>query len=119
MAITCRRSPCTMLGGVKGFKDLVSRAKELNVKILVDGSTRISSSRPHKRYKKHLLYKLDAENKLVVFYGTEGRSLSYEDTTLLNYRKLDVWNLFLEELYHLRDQYGVDGVHLDNSQVWP
>jgi glycosidase len=114
MAITCRRSPSTMLGGEKAFKELLNRAKELNIKILVDSATRISSARPHKRYRKHLLQKLDKENKLVGLYGTEGRSLSYEDTAVLNYRKLRVWNMILEELYHLRDQYGIDGVHLDN-----
>jgi starch synthase len=94
---------------------MIKKAKELNMKILVDSVTRISSARPHNRYKKHLLYKLDKDNKIVVLYGTDGRSLSFEDTTVLNYRKLSVWNQFLEELYHLRDEYQIDGIHLDNS----
>jgi hypothetical protein len=57
------------------------------IRIMVDALTRVSSSRPHQRYRPFLLYSLDEEGKKVPCYGTDGRSLTFEDTTLLNYRK--------------------------------
>jgi len=36
-----------MLGGSEGFSELMIKANELGVKILVDGITRVSASRPH------------------------------------------------------------------------
>lgn len=87
LAITCRRTPNTMLGGRAGLLDLMTKAKELNIKVLLDSVIRVSSARPHKRYRKYLVTQLDKDNKLVTLFGTEGRSLKFEDTTVLNYRK--------------------------------
>lgn len=44
-----------MLGGKEGFKELTRKAKELDMHIMVDCLTRVSSSRMHKKYKKHLI----------------------------------------------------------------
>jgi len=59
MAITCRNTPNSMLGGEFGFKELIKEAKTLNVKILIDSLTRISSARPHRKYKDKFVYTLD------------------------------------------------------------
>jgi len=45
-----------------------------------------------KHYKKHLLYKLDKDGKLILFYGAEGKATSFEDTVLLNFRKKETWD---------------------------
>lgn len=81
--------------------------------------TRISSARANRRYRKFFINKLDKEGKLIPHYGADGRSLSFDDTAILNYRKQSTWNLFLEEIQYLKDNYGIDGVHLDNSQQQP
>lgn len=73
----------------------MKKAKENKVKVIVDSLTRISSARPHRKYKKYFVYKLDDSNKLVTLYGTDGRAVSFEDTILLNYRKKKVWELLL------------------------
>jgi hypothetical protein len=81
--------------------------------------TRISSARPHKKYRKNFVHTIDAQNKLVRLFGTDGRSLNFEDTIVLNYRKKSVWDLFLDEMLQFVEQYGVTGLHLDNAQSWP
>ncbi len=119
LAITCRKTPCSMMGGEKDFRNLLQEAKNNDVKIIVDCLTRVSSARHHKKYKSHLIYYLDNEGKKMACYGTDGRSLNFEDTVLLNYRKKDVWDLMEAEINELADNYGIDGVHMDNGQAWP
>lgn len=74
------------------------KANELGVKIIVDALTRVSASRPHQRYKKFLLNKIDENGRLVPLFGAEGRALNFEDTVILNYRKKSAWDLFISEL---------------------
>jgi hypothetical protein len=31
-------------------------------------------------------------------YGTDGRSLRYDDSIMLNYRKVETWNLIVSEI---------------------
>jgi len=59
---------------------------------MVDCLTRVSSYKILKKYKKHLLKKIDRSGKLVTFYGAEGKSSNYEDTILPNFRKKEVWD---------------------------
>ena len=49
-----------MLGGPHGFKELTKKAKELNIRVLVDCLTRISSSRAHKKYRDLIIHALDS-----------------------------------------------------------
>ena len=119
LAVVCRKTPNQMLGGVEGFKELVGESKKLGMKILIDGLTRISSARPHKRYLDNVLHTLDADGKKTICFGTDGRALNFEDTALLNYRKKEVWDLFLKEVIEFTDKFGIDGLHLDNGQAWP
>jgi starch synthase len=97
----------------------MAKAKEIGIKIVIDSLTRISSARPHKKYKKYFVYRLDEHNKQVTLYGTDGRSYHFEDTILLNYRKKRVWEVLLDEIVAFKDKYGVNGIHLDNGHAWP
>lgn len=38
---------------------------------------------------------------------------------MLNYRKLEAWDLLIEEVVSYCQEYGFDGIHLDNGQAWP
>lgn len=38
---------------------------------------------------------------------------------MLNYRKIETWNLLVGEIVAFAEKYGIDGVHLDNGQAWP
>lgn len=119
LAVTCRKTPCSMLGGADGLESLMNEAQKRGIKVITDGLTKVSSSRPDKKYKKTLLYTLDEEGKSIVCFGTDGRSIHYEDTALLNYRKLKVWNLIIDEIIEFSERYRLDGIHLENGQAWP
>lgn len=66
-----------------------------------------------------MLHYLDEEGKKRICYGTDGQSINYEDTAMLNYRKVESWNLLIDEVVNFAVQYGISGVHLDNGQAWP
>jgi hypothetical protein len=38
---------------------------------------------------------------------------------MLNYRKLEAWEMLIDEVVSVAKKFGVDGVHLDNGQAWP
>ncbi len=73
LSITNRSIPNRMLGGENHFKELVNRASELKMSILIDSLTRVSSSRMDRRYKKYVLSTLDDQGKRRAVYGSDGR----------------------------------------------
>lgn len=48
MAVTCRSTISRLLGGDKGFKSLMNKAKKFSMKIIIDSLARISSTRFHR-----------------------------------------------------------------------
>lgn len=108
-----------MLGGDEGFKLLMQQAQKSKMKIIIDCLTRISSSRNHRKYRDLLLHYLDEEGKKRICYGTDGQSINYDDSALLNYRKVESWNLLIEEVLNFTKKHGINGIHLDNGQAWP
>ena len=119
MAVTSRNSISSLLGGDKAFRSLMGKAKRLSMKVILDSLARISSSRANRKYRDVLLHYLDNKGKVQVCYGTDGASIQYEDSAVLNYRKIECWNLLINEIKDLIEKYGIDGVHLDNCQAWP
>lgn len=86
---------------------------------MVDCVVRVSSSRPHKRYKGLEVRSLDEKGVEGVCRGTDGRSIEYDESMLLNYRKKEAWDLLIEDVITFIAQNGVHGLHLDNGQSWP
>ena len=119
LAITDLSVPNKMLGGDKGYSAIFKAAREANIRILIDCMARVSSTRPHHKYKKLLLHTLDDKDRYALCYGTDGRSVDYEDTAILNYRKLSSWNMIINDTLRIAEKYKVNGVHLDNAQTWP
>ena len=72
-----------------------------------------------RRYNKILLNFLDDKGKKNLCFGTDGISTSYEDTALLNYRKVESWDMLVNDLLIIALKYEINGVHLDNCQAWP
>lgn len=97
----------------------MKRAKDQDLKIVIDCLARISSSRHHRKYKELLLTYLDNDGRRHNLYGTDGHSKQYEDTAMLNYRKLEAWELLTDEVLKFVEKTDVDGIHLDNGQAWP
>jgi hypothetical protein len=119
MAVTCRATVSKLLGGDKAFNSLIQRAKKFSMKIVVDMLTRISSSRYHRKYRNILLHTIDEKGKVNTCYGTDGHSIAYEDSAILNYRKLESWDLIVNDVLRLASKHRIDGIHLDNCQSWP
>ena len=89
------------------------------MKVIIDCLARISSSRNHRKYRDLLLNYLDAEGRRKICYGTDGQAINYKDTAMLNYRKIETWNLLINEVVNFTKNYKIDGIHLDNGQAWP
>lgn len=119
LAITDLSVPNAMLGGNKGFSAVSKAAREAKVRVLIDCMARVSSTRPHHKYRKLLLHTLDDKDRYALCYGTDGRSVDYEDTSILNYRKLSAWNAVIGDTLRVAEKFAVSGVHLDNAQTWP
>lgn len=49
----------------------------------------------HKRYKELLLSYLDDTGKRQTLYGSDGKSVNFDDTVILNYRKKSAWDLLI------------------------
>ena len=119
MAVTSRSNISSLLGGEKAFLSLINKAHKLSMKIVIDSLSRISSSRAHRKYRNILLRYLDTQGKLQICYGRDGKSVRYEDSAILNYRKKESWDLLINEIKILIGKYKIDGIHLDNCQAWP
>ena len=119
LSITDRALANKLLGGEAKLKGLINFSHNSNVRILLDSVSRISSSHANRKYKKLIINSIDNDGKILPFYGTDGRAIKYEDTAMLNYRKLKSWNLLIEEILSLANNYNIDGIHLDNGQSWP
>ena len=119
MAVTSRSNISSLLGGEKDFQNLIKKAHSMNIKIIIDSLSRISSSRAHRKYRNILLHYLDSQGKLQICYGSDGKSIRYEDSAILNYRKKESWDLLISEIKILIEKYNIDGIHLDNCQAWP
>ncbi len=118
-AVTSRNTANKMHGGEEGFKGVMQEARRQKIKIIVDCLARVSSSRNHKKYRDLLLNYLDEEGRRKICYGTDGQSLNYEDTAMLNYRKKEAWDLLIQEIEEFAIKHDIDGIHLDNGQAWP
>lgn len=97
----------------------MKQAQQSKMKVIIDCLSRISSSRNHRKYRDLMLHYLDEEGKKRICYGTDGQSMNYEDTALLNYRKVESWDLLISEVLNFSKTYGINGIHLDNGQAWP
>lgn len=118
-AVTCRATPNAMSGGSPGLLNLLKEARRVGIKIICDAQTRVSSSRPHRKYVPHLLSYIDGSGKKSLLYGSGGRSASFEDTCQLNYRKVECWDLMVSDMRYLATVLGVNGFRIENCQACP
>ncbi|KFH03473.1 putative glycogen synthase, partial [Toxoplasma gondii VAND] len=118
-ASVCRAAPCGLLGGVGGFLEVVQEARRVGMKILVQMASGVSASHPHRRYASHLLHFEDADGKKQILYGGETLGVLPQETAILNYRKLETWQLFIDDLKMWIKKFGIDGVRISNAQELP
>jgi len=118
-SVTDRSAPAKSLGGSKEFDDLLTTAKDTKIKIIVDGTARISAKGMNRKYKNLLCKTVDSgTDSIIIHPGTDGKDFRWQDCAHLNWRKKSVWDLTVNEIrqWALR---GVSGVRLDSAQTWP
>jgi len=108
-----------MHGGEQGLHSVMKEAKQNKIKVIVDSVARVSSSRLHHKYRHLLLNYLNGEGTRKICYGTDGLQHNFKDSAMLNYRKLESWELMVSEIVSYTQKYGFDGIHCDNGQAWP
>ncbi len=87
-----------MLGGVQAFRALVASAAARGLAVTVQLNACVSATRAHRRYKDLYVHIINGTGMKVAHPGTDGKANQWEDQSLLNYRKLDTWNLLVEEV---------------------
>ena len=118
-AVTSRSDISSLLGGKESFISLINKSHQLSMKIIIDSLDRISSTRFNRKYRNILLRHLDKDGKAQIYYGSDGKNINYEDCMILNYRKIEAWDLLISEIKTLIEKYNIDGIHIDNCQSWP
>lgn len=118
-AVVDRATPSSLLGGEAAFKNLVSEMNRLDIKPIVDGFERVSRTRMHRKYRHLTVETLNSRGIPLRHPGTDGRENQWEDTALLNYRRVEAWDLLISEVKTLATKYGVRGIRLDNAQSLP
>jgi hypothetical protein len=93
----------------------MATAKTQQIKIVIDCLARVSSTRHHRKFRNLLLQYLDEDGRRHICYGTDGHQIKFEDTAMLNYRKIEAWDHLVDEVINFATETGIDGIHLDNG----
>lgn len=118
-SVADREAPASVLGGSAAFANLLSEMRRLGITPIVDAIDRVSRTRMHRKYRHLTVETLSNKGVPLRHPGTDGRENQWEDTALLNYRRVETWNLMVSEMKNLAEAYGVRGVRLDNAQSLP
>ena len=111
LAITTRTRISSLLGGEKEFKALMDKANKNHIKIIIDFSPNVSSSKSDRKYRHLLLKYLDGKGRI--------QNMMNNDISLLNYRKVETWNLLIQEIKEISEKYNIDGIQINNCQLLP
>jgi starch synthase len=107
-----------LLGGEREFKDMVARAHELDVKVIIDvvpHVNRSSTSIPDD----FVVRCYNDSGDLVTRASTDGQYGSWNDGKLLNYRKFEVWQWIAKSVLALIDRFDIDGIRFDSAHAMP
>ncbi|GAM27650.1 hypothetical protein SAMD00019534_108260 [Acytostelium subglobosum LB1] len=115
---TDRDLPNRSLGGIPLFNTLVTKAKQLGIKIVIDSTARLSSKMAHRKYNGSIVHTLDHKGQLSRLEGTDSVEITWPDVVMMNFRKQSVWDMWVEETLHWGER-GVDGVRIDSGHTCP
>ena len=105
------------LGGEAGLTELISKAHDLDIKVIVDIVPHLNrkSDFPADRIVKCY----NSEGSLVERASTDGRFGSWDDGRLHNYRIFEVWEWLAESVSTLIDKFNIDGIRFDSAHAVP
>lgn len=118
-SVTDRELPASILGGSESFSNLCTEMRRLGMIPIVDALDRVSRTRMHRKYSQLTVQTLSNKGIPLGHPGTDGRENQWEDTALLNYRRVETWNLMIAEIRSMAEKHGIRGVRLDNAQSLP
>lgn len=118
-SVADRERPATLLGGESAFANLCREMNRLGLSPIIDGIDRVSRTRMSRKYRHLTVETLSNKGIPLRHPGTDGRENQWEDTAMLNYRRVETWNLMVAEVKTMAEKYGVRGVRLDNAQSLP
>ncbi|CAI2359153.1 unnamed protein product [Moneuplotes crassus] len=108
------------IGGEEEFKQTLAEMHGKEIKLIVDYFDRVGSVNISKKYRELLNNHIDEKNYFTVCHGTSGKSnFSYSNSSILNYRKKKAWDLLIGEAVEFVTKYNIDGLSLDNCDLWP
>jgi glycogen synthase len=117
-----RAMPATILGGVLKFRRMCAEARRLNLATIVDCLDRVSLARAHRRYRRIGFVRIVDPKRHVPALphpGTDCHQVQWEDTALLNYRRVESWYSLIEDIAQMATEHGAGGIRLDNAQCVP
>jgi len=106
------------LGGEEEFLNLVKKAHELEIKIIIDivpHLNRKSKELPEK----YVVKCYDDTGSLVARAATDGQYGSWNDGKLFNYRIFEVWEWISKSICTLIEKYDIDGIRFDSAHAVP
>ncbi|WP_455383019.1 glycogen/starch synthase [Salinispira pacifica] len=106
------------LGGSSEFRDLVTHAHELDIKIILDIVPHLNR-RATEVPDEWRVRCYDDGGNLVVRASTDGKFGSWNDGALMNYRKLEVWEWLADSVITLIREYDIDGIRFDSAHAVP
>jgi len=115
---TDRDLPNRSLGGTALFNQMMNKAKQLGIKIVIDSTTRLSSKAAHRKYNGVICHTLDNNGQLCRLEGTDSSEFTWSDCVMMNMRKQSVWEMFVKETI-LWGERGVDGIRIDSAHTCP
>eukprot|EP00184_Porphyridium_aerugineum_P003738 CAMPEP_0184697254 /NCGR_PEP_ID=MMETSP0313-20130426/4271_1 /TAXON_ID=2792 /ORGANISM="Porphyridium aerugineum, Strain SAG 1380-2" /LENGTH=1633 /DNA_ID=CAMNT_0027156019 /DNA_START=162 /DNA_END=5063 /DNA_ORIENTATION=+ len=113
-----REQIASKLGGRRQFQNLVSEMQRLEMKPILDGFERVSRT-SHRKYRKYIVETLNQRGVPTPHPGTDAHENQWSDSVLLNYRKVEVWDLMINEAKSLIREFGLKGIRLDNASSYP
>ncbi|MFW6366636.1 MAG: glycogen/starch synthase, partial [Spirochaetota bacterium] len=106
------------LGGEEEFRELITRAHELDMKIIVDIIPHINRHSSHLD-DRHVVYTYGNDGNLYPRSATDGRYGSWDDGKLLNWRQFEIWEWICDSVRKLVERYDIDGIRFDSAHAVP
>lgn len=114
-----RSTPNRMLGGEQQFSRMLYDADNHGIRIVLSVTGSVAAARYHREYRDLTCYTLDTSGHRVNHPGSDGNENQWEDQVLLNYRKVETWDILGHEMEILATEYGARGVYLPDAQSFP
>lgn len=110
--------PLSSRGGQEGLERLIRMAKRHQLKVILGYSFKFSSSYFSKKYEQFCTEYLFEDRKYPL-YTSLGKVKKAQDSKVPNFRDLQTWNHFVEELVEISSKYQISGFCFESAESFP